>query len=205
MLIKYPKIDALFERNSDLKLSNTFRDPAFEYLKDLKWQGFEKLDGTNVRIYWDGYRVSTHGRTDNAVFEKSFEEYLEKFKSKEFEELMEQIFGEKEVHLFGEGLGQKIQGGSSTENKIVLFDVLVQDNWLKYEDVKDIGNKLGLEVVNLEIEGTLNELIEYVKTPRKASNKDIQMEGLIARPKYNLFTGKKRIQTKIKFDMFKGK
>ena len=29
------------------------------------------------------------------------------------------------------------------------------------------------------------------------------MEGLIARPKYNLFTGKKRIQTKIKFDMFK--
>ena len=118
---------------------------------------------------------------------------------------MEQIFGEKEVHLFGEGLGEKIQGGSSTENKIVLFDVLVQDNWLKYEDVKDIGNKLGLEVVNLEIEGTLNELIEYVKTPRKASNKDIQMEGLIARPKYNLFTGKKRIQTKIKFEMFKGK
>ena len=35
--------------------------------------------------------------------------------------------------------------------------------------------------------------------------KDIQMEGLIARPKYSLFTGKKRIQTKIKFDMFKGK
>ena len=205
MLIKYPKIDALFERNSDLKLSNIFRDPAFEYLKDLKWQGFEKLDGTNVRIYWDCYRVSTHGRTDNVVFEKSFEEYLEKFKSKEFEELIEQIFGEKEVHLFGEGLGQKIQGGSSTENKIILFDVLVQDNWLKYEDIKDIGNKLGLEVVNLEIEGTLNELIEYVKTPRKASNKDIQMEGLIARPKYNLFTGKKRIQTKIKFDMFKGK
>lgn len=203
MLIKYPKIDALFDRNSDLKLSNTFRDPAFEYLKDLKWQGFEKLDGTNVRIYWDGYRVSTHGRTDNAVFENSFQEYLEKFKSKEFEELIEQIFGEKEVHLFGEGLGQKIQGGSSNENKIVLFDVLVQDNWLKYEDVKDIGNKLGLEVVNLEIEGTLNELIEYVKTPRKASNKDIQMEGLIARPKCNLFTGKKRIQTKIKFDMFK--
>ena len=48
-------------------MSNTFRDPAFEYLKDLKWQGFEKLDGTNVRIYWDGYRVSTHGRTDNAL------------------------------------------------------------------------------------------------------------------------------------------
>lgn len=203
MLIKYPKIDSLFERNSDFKLTNTFRDPAFEYLKDLKWQGFEKLDGTNVRIYWDGYRVSTHGRTDNAVFENSFQEYLEKFKSKEFEELIEQIFGEKEVHLFGEGLGQKIQGGSSNENKIVLFDVLVQDNWLKYEDVKDIGNKLGLEVVNLEIEGTLNELIEFVKIPRKASNKNIQMEGLIARPKYNLFTGKKRIQTKIKFDMFK--
>ena len=36
MLIKYPKIDSLFERNSDLNLTNTFRDPAFEYLKDLK-------------------------------------------------------------------------------------------------------------------------------------------------------------------------
>lgn len=203
MLIKYPKIDGIFERDVDFKLTNTFRDPAFEYLKDLKWQGFEKLDGTNVRIYWDGYRVSVHGRTDNAVFDKSFEEYLEKFKSKEFEELMEQVFGEKEVHLFGEGLGPKIQGKSSEENKIVLFDILVQEYWLKYEDVKDIAEKLGFEVVNLEIEGTLNELIEYVKTPRKASNKDIQMEGLVARPKCNLFTGKKRIQTKIKFEMFK--
>ena len=36
MLIKYPKIDALFERNSDLKLSNTFIVLVFEYLKDLK-------------------------------------------------------------------------------------------------------------------------------------------------------------------------
>lgn len=203
MLIKYPKIDGIFERDSDFKLTDSFRDPAFEYLKDLKWQGFEKLDGTNVRIYWDGYRVSVHGRTDNAVFDKSFEEYLEKFKSKEFEELMEQVFGEKEVHLFGEGLGPKIQGKSSEENKIVLFDILVQEYWLKYEDVKDIAEKLGFEVVNLEIEGTLNELIEYVKTPRKASNKDIQMEGLVARPALNLFIGKKRIQTKIKFEMFK--
>ena len=203
MLIKYPKIDGIFERDSDFKLTDSFRDPAFEYLKDLKWQGFEKLDGTNVRIYWDGYRVSVHGRTDKADFEKSFVEFLEKYKSKEFEELMEQLFGEKEVHLFGEGLGPKIQGKSSEENKVVLLDVLIQDNWLSYENVKDIANKLGFEVVNLEIEGTLNELIEYVKTPRKASNKDIQMEGLVARPKCNLFTGKKRIQTKIKFEMFK--
>ena len=203
MLIKYPKIDGIFERDSDFKLTDHFRDPAFEYLKNLKWQGFEKLDGTNVRIYWDGYRVSVHGRTDNAVFDKSFEEFLEKFKSKEFEELMEQLFGEKEVHLFGEGLGPKIQGKSSEENKVVLFDILIQDNWLSYENVKDIAEKLGFEVVNLEIEGTLNELIEYVKTPRKASNKDVQMEGLVARPALNLFIGKKRIQTKIKFEMFK--
>lgn len=107
MLIKYPKIDGIFERDSDFKLTDNFRDPAFEYLKDLRWQGFEKLDGTNVRIYWDGYRVSVHGRTDKADFEKSFAEFLEKYKSKEFEELMEQLFGEKEVHLFGEGLGLK--------------------------------------------------------------------------------------------------
>ena len=203
MLIKYPKIDGIFERDSDFKLTDSFRDPSFEYLKDLKWQGFEKLDGTNVRIYWDGYRVSVHGRTDKADFEKSFVDFLEKFKSKEFEELMEQLFGEKEVHLFGEGLGPKIQGKSSPENKVVLFDVLIQDNWLSYENVKDIANKLGFEVVNLEIEGTLNELIEYVKNPRKASNKDVQMEGLVARPFLNLFIGKKRIQTKIKFEMFK--
>ena len=40
MLIKYPKIDGIFERDADFKLTNTFRDPAFEYLKDLKWAGF---------------------------------------------------------------------------------------------------------------------------------------------------------------------
>ena len=67
MLIEYHKIDTLFERGEDKKLiEGQFRDEAIEFLKDNKWQFTEKIDGTNIRVYWDGHRVSFHGRTDKA-------------------------------------------------------------------------------------------------------------------------------------------
>ena len=49
MLIKYPKIDGIFERDSDFKLTDSFRDPAFEYLKDL---GFDVEEfGINTVVF----------------------------------------------------------------------------------------------------------------------------------------------------------
>ncbi len=63
---EYHKIDSLFERDAGTKklLVGQFKDLTIEYLKDCVWQFTEKVDGTNIRIFWDGHRVSFGGRTD---------------------------------------------------------------------------------------------------------------------------------------------
>ena len=112
---EYHKIETVFERSTDgnkyLQLGK-FRNPTVEFLKDLPWQFTEKLDGTNTRVYWDGHKVSYGGRTDRAQMPVPLMNYLVSvFGTQEVEELFEQTFGEREVILFGEGYGPKIQNG----------------------------------------------------------------------------------------------
>lgn len=114
---EYHKIETVFERSTDgnkyLQLGK-FRNPTVEFLKDLPWQFTEKLDGTNTRVYWDGHKVSYGGRTDRAQMPVPLMNYLVSvFGTQEVEELFEQTFGEREVILFGEGYGPKIQNGGA--------------------------------------------------------------------------------------------
>ena len=55
---KYEKIDTLFARDMEgtkKLMPGVFRDPTIEYLAHLDWDWTEKVDGTNIRIYWDGH------------------------------------------------------------------------------------------------------------------------------------------------------
>lgn len=45
-------------------------------LKNIQWVGTEKVDGTNIRVYWDGYRISIAGRTDKAEIPPHLYKYL---------------------------------------------------------------------------------------------------------------------------------
>lgn len=57
----------LKETKKTKKLINgKFRNETVEFCKDLTWQFTEKVDGTNIRVYWDGHRVEFGGRTENA-------------------------------------------------------------------------------------------------------------------------------------------
>ena len=51
--------------------------PAVEYLKDNIWQFTEKVDGTNIQVYWDGHKVEFAGRTDKAQIPSHLMERLE--------------------------------------------------------------------------------------------------------------------------------
>ena len=54
---KYHKIDSVFLRDPENKrflIEGSFARPEFEYLKDLQWTWTEKIDGKNIRIYWNG-------------------------------------------------------------------------------------------------------------------------------------------------------
>ena len=110
---KYEKIDTVFARDVEgtkKLMSGIFRDPTIEYLAYLDWDWTEKVDGTNIRVYWDGHQITFGGRTDNAQIPADLVTKLnELFMNDAAEELFEQTFGEKEVILFGEGYGRKIQ------------------------------------------------------------------------------------------------
>lgn len=65
----YDKIDTLYNRSTDGKKSlirGSFRNPTVEMLKDIQWGFTEKVDGTNISVYWDGHNVEFHGRTERA-------------------------------------------------------------------------------------------------------------------------------------------
>ena len=57
----------------------------------------KKIDGTNIRIYWNGKRFEFGGRTDNAEIPKAIMKILETTFNYDMEIVFEQKFGNKEV------------------------------------------------------------------------------------------------------------
>ena len=163
-------------------------DETIQTLKNITWEGTEKVDGTNVRVHWDGHRIELAGRTDKAELPKELKEALSNiFLTQEMEYVFEQLFEDKDVILYGEGYGPKIQSGGdySQETKFILFDIEINDFYLSRENVNDIANKLGLDKVPVVFEGTLDDAIEYVKKHNMSTlgNGKHEMEGLVLQPK----------------------
>lgn len=191
MIREYHKIETLFERDIATKklITGKFRSSTVEFLKDAVWQFTEKVDGTNIRVYWDGHKVSFAGRTDNAQIPKHLLTKLEElFGGDVNEEMFEQTFGEKEVTLYGEGYGHKIQtNGYIDDVDFILFDVYIGDLPLARENVESIAEIFGIGVVPILFEGTLQEGVDYVnqhnKTTINGGLLGAYMEGLVARPK----------------------
>src|SRR3990167_7914906 len=98
---EYHKIETLFERDmegSKKLIEGSFRNECVEYLKDNQWVFTEKVDGTNIRIYWDGHCVIFSGRTDNAQLPSSLVQVLNKlFLGITNEQIFEQKFAEQPV------------------------------------------------------------------------------------------------------------
>jgi len=208
---EYHKIETLFERDmegSKKLIEGKFRNECVEYIKDNKWVFTEKIDGTNIRIFWDGHKVTMGGRTDNAQLPADLVQYIhDLFITNESEQLFEQKFGATEVHLFGEGYGGKIQNGMaySKEKKFIMFDVMVGDTFLSRENVEEIAKSFGCDIVPIILEGTLQEAIDYVKTSPNSTitNEVKESEGVVGTPKARLldFRGN-RIIVKIKVKDF---
>lgn len=207
---EYHKIDAIFKRDENTKkVIEEYRSEEVEFLKDCDWIFTEKIDGTNIRIHWDGHKVEFGGRTDKAQIPTHLLDKLNKlFGGHANEELFEQKFGEQDVILFGEGYGPKIQNGGQYRDDVsfILFDVQVGDIWLKREAVEDIANYFNINIVPIVLEGTLQSGIDYVATNPKSTIaiNGAMMEGLIATPKVSLNTRVgKRVIVKIKWEDIK--
>lgn len=205
---EYHKIQSVFKRD---KVTNRFIEgewstPELEYLHDKIWQWDEKIDGTNIRVVFDGETRRFGGRTDNASIPAHLIARLEdlfpvsKLRAV-FPPTIER-FPDKSVTLYGEGFGHKIESGGAYLGKDVdfcLFDVRVGRWWLRLHDVHDLAEKLGVRHAPYCGEGTILEAIGNVREGFRSAIGTAQAEGLILRPKVPLFDRSgQRIITKIK-------
>ena len=213
----YTKINTLYKRDMTVKgnpiIIGDYSDPEIEYLKPIKWDCFEKVDGTNINYNWDGQILEIHGKTENASIPDGL---LKKLQEILTVEKMQEVFplklNEDEqpdylmVRIYGEGYGRKIQkcGGSYIPdgNDFVVFDININGWWLQWQDVVEIASKLNLKTVPYIGEMTIDEAESVVIKGFKSkisANKDLDAEGLVCRPKFGLLKRSgKRVIVKIK-------
>lgn len=203
---EYHKIQTVYKRDPNTKhktlLVGEFSIPEFEYLKNNIWEWSEKVDGTNIRVMWNGEKITYGGKTDNAQIPQGLmNRLIELFGGRE-EEFKEIFSDANEVCIYGEGHGEKIQKGGGNYCKgqdFVGFDIKIGHWWLQRENVEGILEKLGLKVVPIIGKGTIDEMVEYVKTGFNSEWGDFIAEGVVAKPKVELFARNGgRIITKLK-------
>ena len=188
-MIEYPKIENLYIRDelTHKVQPGNWRLPEFEYLATNQWLFTEKVDGTNVRVMWDGTRVTFGGRTDAAQ--------MPTFLLSRLQDLFppEKLgIHTGPVCLYGEGYGAKIQKGGGNYKAdgvdFVLFDVRVGEWWLRWEDTVEVGVELGVDVVPRLGVGTLHEATAIVQGGLESHWGKFPAEGLVVRPLVDLKT-----------------
>lgn len=206
----YPKIETLWERskeNPKLVLPGRFRNPAVHLLADVKWDWYEKVDGTNIRLVFlpdSEYVIS--GRTDKAQIPAFLYQVLNAIAAR-IHPIMQELFP-LGVVLYGEGYGNRIQAMGHRyrpDNGFVLFDILAKTvsgswKWLETPDVFDVARKAEIEHVPLVRSGTLWELSDFIASGTMRSFwGNFLPEGIVARTNPSLLTlSQERVIVKLK-------
>ena len=198
--------------------------PAIEYVVDTV-NNIENAE-TN-EILGVHFIVTIKGKTDNAQIPPMLQKYME---DNYPEEKVLEALGLKEwipidewaehkwnsefdiptYTIYGEGYGKKIQKAGSHYIKdgvgFIVFDVKVNDIYLRTENRFDIATKLGAPIVPFIGNFTLDEAIEYVRKgfkSRISEDKDFIAEGLVLRTDLGLRNRMgERLIVKIKYEDF---
>ena len=204
----YPKINTIFYRDEKTHeiIPDKYSLEEFEYLKDNEWVFTEKIDGTNIRVIWDGQNVMFGGRTDNAQIPTALLYKLQSYFDGNNKAKLLDKFGSKNVVLYGEGYGHKIQGKSGEaygDVDFIMFDLMVDGVFWNTYAVKAVAEQLGVKSVPIIGKGTLGQFTEMVNKGFKSNIADMTAEGIVARPLCELSNSRgQRIITKIKHKDF---
>lgn len=202
---KYHKIQTVFKRDPENNFKTIMKGywskREFGYLADNTWIGTEKVDGTNIRITWDGVSIRIKGKSDNAQVYPGLYDRIKKLVTQV--EFPEKFGHEGGVCLYGEGYGAKIQKGGGNYKPdgqdFVLFDVKIGDMWLERENVENIADWLGVETVPIIWTGDLWGAIAIVQAGFTSTWGEFAAEGLVLRPEVEMYSRRgERIITKIK-------
>ena len=111
----YHKIQSVFLRDPATKhrtfLDGQYATPELEYLADLQWDWTEKVDGTNIRVLWDGAGVTFGGRTGDAQLHAGLVTHLREAFTPDN---LSAVFGDSSAMLCGEGFGRRFKRGAAT-------------------------------------------------------------------------------------------
>lgn len=207
---EYHKIQTVFlrspESNFKTVLEGRWALPEFEFLKDAEWVWTEKVNGTNIRVIWDGVNIKFLGKTDVAQIPGQLLPLLQETFTRE---KMKTTF-DGPCCLYGEGFGKNIQSAGkryiSGSAGFILFDCLIGDFWLERHNLENIAGKFNIPIVPIVGQGNLVQAVEIVEKGFKSlisEDRLLPAEGLILKPKVELFNRKgERIITKIKFKDF---
>ena len=201
----YPKIETLLNRDPKTYkvIEEEWRLPEFAYLANNVWIFTEKIDGTNVRVFWDGQKVQFRGRTDAAQIPPFL---LERLMEIFTEEKLAEVFNGP-VYLYGEGYGAHIQkiGANYIPDGVdfILFDALINGWWLLRDALEDIAKALDIGIVPEVGKGTLYDAVAMAKEGFKSQWGDFIAEGLVLKPQVSLLDRRgDRIIGKIKYRDF---
>ncbi len=206
---EYHKINSIFKRDEKGRFITTeYSRPEFEFLRNCPWQWTEKVDGTNIRLTVENGLLRVGGRTDAAQIPTFLLDSINKLISVDsFKSVFPDCADLSTVTLYGEGYGARIQKGGGhyrSDTSFVLFDVLVGNWWLKWDDVVEVAQKLNIQHVPVVGNGTLSEGILFTREGYKSTWGDFMAEGIILKPEVDLFErGGHRIITKLKHKDFK--
>lgn len=187
---EYQKIETVFARDIDgtkKLIEGKYRNPIVEYLKDNNWIFTEKVDGTNIRVLWNGHTFEFYGRTDKAQIPADLVNKLQSiFCNNEMEQMFEQLFEDTEVMIIGEGYGRKIQKVGSAYNPdgvdFIVFDIMINNMYLSRFDVENICDKLGLNMVPVIHTGSIQSAVGIVKSGLRSTIGNCEAEGLVGVP-----------------------
>lgn len=197
-MYKYPKIETVYKRDMEgtkKLIKGEFQNDTIKMLSEFPiWDCYEKLDGSNFQIFWDGYKITLIGRQEESDTPKHIQTYFdEKFSNNETEELLEQTFHNKPMVFYFEAIGKKIQtyGARYGDVRFVLLDVYNVNNnsWWSYDGIKELARALNVEYKPLLLENvTLDGAIEFVKDTRfsEIAKSPLPMEGLVCIPHQEL-------------------
>lgn len=198
-----------------------------EIIKVPVWDG--GIDASTININGVEFKVHIAGKTDNAQIPKNLlkhmqEKYpdekilaalgLKKFiPVEEWENEHNWLTYEQIPNIYtiyGEGYGEGIQSGGwyiKGGNEFIVFDVKVNDIYLKTDARDEIATKLGAPIVPLIGYFTLDEAIDFVRKGFRsvvAENPEVKMaEGLVLRTDLGLRNRMgKRLIVKVKYEDF---
>jgi hypothetical protein len=198
---EYPKIQTLFKRDErNVIIPSEWSVPEFAFLARCPWRWTEKIDGTNIRLHWNGETVTVGGRTDNAQVPTTLLSNLAPLLDTE---RWRAVFPDAtDVTVYGEGYGAKIQKGGQyrPDQAVIVFDVLVGRWWLDDENVADVASRLGFDVVPWQFTGSLDEAWGLIVAGVLTSEwPDARIEGVVGRPAVDLFNRRgERVMAKAK-------